>query len=179
MRPARPAAAAPAGSRGRTSAGRTTAAGNRGSPQAGTGARSSREFRLQQALKARIGAQRFELRLDRRACGGEGRLPRERAFEEGDGGFGVAAPRVHRGGVVASERVVGAEAHSSLEALQRDVEQTRGARRIAELLIGRSQPCVELDQDAVAERVLGSDEKINLALKEGDGLIVASLQRRE
>ena len=117
-----------------------------------------------EALKARVAAQALELRLDARPGGGERALLRERALQKGERRFGVAAHRMDAGGVVARERIVGAEPDAAIEALERDREHRLRLARVAELLIGRAEPRVQLDKDAVLERMIGVAEEIELAL---------------
>src|SRR6185436_7714056 len=90
-----------------------------------------------------------------------------------------AAQRVDRRGVIAGERLVGAEADAALEAFERDVEDRRRLLLVTEPLVGRTQARVQLYENPVPQRMLRADEEIQFALVGVDRPRVLPLERRQ
>src|SRR6185503_2123720 len=156
-----------------------------GSTSSGTALLSSVSFvsfvflPIEEPLKPRVVAQAIELGLDARTRRREGALLRERAFQKGERGLRIAAQRMDRRGIVARERIVGAQPHAAVEALERDVEHRLRLASLAEVQVRAAEPCVQLDEDPAAQRVIGAHQEVDLALEIRDRFGVASLERRQ
>src|SRR5205814_629433 len=99
---------------------------------------------------------------DAGAGGGERPQLAHRALQKRERRFRLASQCVDRGGVVAGEWIVSAQPDASVEALERDVERRLRLPRLVQLQVGAAEPHVQLDENAMPQRVLGPGEEIDL-----------------
>src|SRR5580765_6268039 len=99
---------------------------------------------VQQPLQPHVFSKCAEFRLDAGALERECPPHRGRALEEYDRGVGVSHERV-RGGGVAREGLVSAEAHASIERFDRQAEQRLALAGLTERQIRGAETDVELD----------------------------------
>src|SRR5262249_36360855 len=135
---------------------------------------SARAVSVHERAKSRVAANAVPFRLDARAGQREAPPHPRGLLERGDGLGLLAAQRLDPGRGIARERVVGAEPDPLLECVEGRGQRRAGARLLAERYVRGPRPHAELDERAVAQRVLDAVDERPLALEEGDGLLVTA-----